>query len=200
MVFRCYALRGAQIQTKLWALPAVKLWKILMNKVIINIYLLIGLYVTLLFFRVWLSGYALLTFIYNYIVQLKRKSKGYHVWLQSDHPNIDLSLNIRIFMLHYAGVKETLYFFSIVKPTCCNFYSIYLELNFERYLFISRRRHTSGIWHIACVVCQLATPALMLKLQPWCSQHTYYACYTPIAVCVAPPEDEQVVLETCRGP
>jgi hypothetical protein len=28
---------------------------------------------------------------------------------------------------------------------------------------------------------------------------TLYARNTPNAVCVAPPEDEQVMLETCRG-
>jgi hypothetical protein len=29
---------------------------------------------------------------------------------------------------------------------------------------------------------------------------TLYARYIPSSVCVAPPEDEQVMLETCRGP
>jgi hypothetical protein len=37
-------------------------------------------------------------------------------------------------------------------------------------------------------------------LQSWCSQLTKHARNIPSAVCVAPPEDEQVMLETCRGP
>ena len=38
--------RGAQMQTrKLWALRAAKVWKIVISKVIINIYLLITLYI-----------------------------------------------------------------------------------------------------------------------------------------------------------
>jgi hypothetical protein len=37
-----------------------------------------------------------------------------------------------------------------------------------------------------------------VKLQPCYSQLTY-ARNIPNAVCVAPPEDEQVMLETCRG-
>jgi hypothetical protein len=32
------------------------------------------------------------------------------------------------------------------------------------------------------------------------SQVTLYARSIPNAVCVTPPEDEQVMLETCRGP
>jgi hypothetical protein len=37
-------------------------------------------------------------------------------------------------------------------------------------------------------------------LQPCHSQLTLYARNIPNAVCVAPPEEEQVMLETCRGP
>jgi hypothetical protein len=32
------------------------------------------------------------------------------------------------------------------------------------------------------------------------AQPTLYARNIPNAVCVAPPEDEKVMLETCRGP
>jgi hypothetical protein len=39
-----------------------------------------------------------------------------------------------------------------------------------------------------------------VPLQTWCSQLTYHARNIPTAVCVAPPEDEQVMLETFRGP
>jgi hypothetical protein len=36
--------------------------------------------------------------------------------------------------------------------------------------------------------------------EPCHSQLTFYACNIPNAACRAPPEDEQVMLETCRGP
>jgi hypothetical protein len=48
-------------------------------------------------------------------------------------------------------------------------------------------------WYTACALYQLAAPG-------WCSQLTLYAYNILSAVCVAPPEDEQVMLETCRGP
>jgi hypothetical protein len=34
----------------------------------------------------------------------------------------------------------------------------------------------------------------------WCSQLTQYARNIPSVGGVVPPEDEQVMLETCRGP
>jgi hypothetical protein len=37
-----------------------------------------------------------------------------------------------------------------------------------------------------------------VPLQSWCSQLTLHACNIQSAVCVAPPEDEQVMLETCK--
>jgi hypothetical protein len=39
-----------------------------------------------------------------------------------------------------------------------------------------------------------------VKLQSWHSQLTFYSRNIPSAVCAVPPEDEQVMLETCRGP
>jgi hypothetical protein len=38
-----------------------------------------------------------------------------------------------------------------------------------------------------------------MKLQSWHSQMTLYARNIPSAVCTTPPEDEQVMLKTCRG-
>ena len=71
MVFRCNALRGVQMQMKFWAVPAVKVWKkILINKVIINIYLLIRLYVTAIFLYLALRILHI-SFILNSIAQLK---------------------------------------------------------------------------------------------------------------------------------
>jgi hypothetical protein len=85
-------------------------------------------------------------------------------------------------------------YISIMKPTWCTCHSIYWEsrasTRFEHYLLILRRRCTNGTWYIACVHCNRVT-ALQLTL---------YARNIPNAVCVAPPEDEQVMLETRRGP
>jgi hypothetical protein len=54
---------------------------------------------------------------------------------------------------------------SIVKPTWCTFYSVYLELRasscFEHYLLSFRRRCTNDTWYIAWVLCQLAAPGLV---------------------------------------
>jgi hypothetical protein len=38
------------------------------------------------------------------------------------------------------------------------------------------------------------------SLHSWHSQLTLYARNIPSDVCSAPPEDEQIMLETCRGP
>jgi uncharacterized membrane protein len=35
---------------------------------------------------------------------------------------------------------------------------------FEHYLFIIRRRYTSDIWYIACVLCQLAAIRIGVEL------------------------------------
>jgi hypothetical protein len=47
------------------------------------------------------------------------------------------------------------------------------------------------------VYCVCAT--IVVKLQSWHSQLTLHARIIPTAVCEAPPEDEEVLLETCRG-
>jgi hypothetical protein len=64
-----------------------------------------------------------------------------------------------------------------MKPTWCTFHLIYWESRtstcFEHYLLILRKRYTNDTWYIACVLCQLTA---------------------------TPPEDEQVMLETCRDP
>jgi hypothetical protein len=60
---------------------------------------------------------------------------------------------------------------------------------FEHYLLILRRRRTNGSWYIAGVLCQLAAPGL-----------EFHARDIPSDLCAAPLENEQVMLETCRGP
>jgi hypothetical protein len=89
-----------------------------------------------------------------------------------------------------------------MTPTWCTYQSIYWESRastcFEHYLLILRRRCTNDIWYITCV-CQLAVARLQWNCNrataSWHNTHTIYQVF-----CVAPPEDEQVVLETCRGP
>jgi hypothetical protein len=46
--------------------------------------------------------------------------------------------------------------------------------------------------HITCTIA--------VSLQSWHTQLTLHPRNIPSAFCVAPPEDEQVMLETCRGP
>ena len=83
--------------------------KILINKVIINIYLLIRLYVTVIFsvFGSQDMTLNLSNYVEFYCSVKKRVRLAYHVPLQSHHPNVDLSLNIRIFILYLEGVKVT---------------------------------------------------------------------------------------------
>jgi hypothetical protein len=68
-------------------------------------------------------------------------------------------------------------------------YSVYCGLTastcFDHYLLIFRRCCINNSWYIASVSCHLAA--------------TLVASNIPIIVYAAPPEDEQVVLETCKG-
>jgi hypothetical protein len=77
---------------------------------------------------------------------------------------------------------------SVMKPTWCTFHSIFEDHRastyFEHYLLILRIRCTNGIWYIRNCHSQLIL----------------YIHNIPNAVCVVPPEDEQVMLETYRGP
>jgi hypothetical protein len=73
-------------------------------------------------------------------------------------------------------------------------YSIYYELTastcFEHYLLIFRRRCTNNNWYFVCMLCLLAATTIGMER---------HAHKIPIVVCAAPPENEQVVVETCRG-
>jgi hypothetical protein len=54
---------------------------------------------------------------------------------------------------------------------------------------------------VYCVrVMSVGSATIAVKLQSWHCQLTLYARNIPSAVCLAPPEDEQVLLETCRDP
>jgi hypothetical protein len=57
------------------------------------------------------------------------------------------------------------------------------------------KRHIVYCVHIFSVGCAMGA----VKLQPCHSQLTLYARNIPKAVCVAPPENEQLMLETCSG-
>jgi hypothetical protein len=61
------------------------------------------------------------------------------------------------------------------------------------------KRHFLHYVRIMSAGC--ATIAVKLpSWQSWHSQLTLYASNIPSAVCLAPPEDEQVMFETRRGP
>jgi hypothetical protein len=57
-------------------------------------------------------------------------------------------------------------------------------------------------WHLVhCVhIMSVDCGTVAVKLQPCHSQLTLYACNIPHADCAVPPEDEQVMLKTCRDP
>jgi hypothetical protein len=50
------------------------------------------------------------------------------------------------------------------------------------------------------VYCVRIMSVVARKLKSWHSQLTFYVRSIPNAVFGAPPEGEQVMLETCRGP
>jgi hypothetical protein len=58
--------------------------------------------------------------------------------------------------------------------------------------------HPQEVIHKLHLVCCLRI--MSVAGQPCHSQLTLYARSIPNAVCAATPEDEQVMLETCRGP
>jgi hypothetical protein len=57
------------------------------------------------------------------------------------------------------------------------------------------KRHLVYCVHIMSVGCG----TVVVSLQQCHSQLTQHARSIPNAVCVSPPEDEQVMLEICRG-
>jgi hypothetical protein len=61
---------------------------------------------------------------------------------------------------------------------------------------VLHKRHLVYYVRVMSVGCA----TIAVKLQSWHSQLTLYARNIPSAVCAGPPEDEQVTLETCRGP
>jgi hypothetical protein len=66
------------------------------------------------------------------------------------------------------------------------------------YMFQALLAHPQEALHIGHLVH--CVRIMSVSLQPCHSQLTLYARNIPNALCVAPPEDEQVMLETCRGP
>jgi hypothetical protein len=87
-------------------------------------------------------------------------------------------------------------------------YSIYYELAaspcLEQYLLIFRRRCTNNNWYFACMLCLLVATRIgvdqfQFHSNPGSSQQTQHTCKIPMFVCAVPPENEQVVLEICRG-
>jgi hypothetical protein len=53
---------------------------------------------------------------------------------------------------------------------------------------------------VYCVRMSVGCSTVAVKLQPCYSQLTLYARNIPYDISAAPPEDEQVMFKTCRGP
>jgi hypothetical protein len=123
-------------------------------------------------------------------------------------------LNIRAsrnFAENYIG--NWVVFECLFRWPCITLYQ-YSETNVMRFLFSLLRikglymfrellahpqealhkRHLVHCVHVMSVGCiRIGFP-----LQSWCSQLTKHARNITSVVCVAPPEDEQVMVETCR--
>jgi hypothetical protein len=61
---------------------------------------------------------------------------------------------------------------------------------------VLQQRHLVYCMRVMSVVCS----RFGILLQLWCSQLTYLKPKILGAVCAQPSEDEQVMLEICRGP
>jgi hypothetical protein len=93
---------------------------------------------------------------------------------------------------------------SIMKTMWCTFRSILLRIKglyMFRALFAHpqealRKRHLVYCVSIISVVCA----TIAISLHTWHRQLTLYARKKPSVDYAVPPEDEQVMLETCRGP
>jgi hypothetical protein len=72
----------------------------------------------------------------------------------------------------------------------------------QRNAFFIQFIENQGPLHASSITCSFSGGATQtaVKLQSWHSQLTLYARNIPSAVCAAPPENEQLMLETCRGP
>jgi hypothetical protein len=73
----------------------------------------------------------------------------------------------------------------------------YSETNVMHFLFGILR--SKGLYMIRAL---LTHPQEVLHKQHlvYCVRVVSVGCNTPSVVCEAPPEDEQVIFETCRGP
>jgi hypothetical protein len=74
-------------------------------------------------------------------------------------------------------------------------YSIYYELTaftFYRIYYLIIRRYRISNWYIWCVLYRLAVTTSTLVAASRNTAHKIYQFF-----CAAPPEDEQVALETC---
>jgi hypothetical protein len=72
------------------------------------------------------------------------------------------------------------------------------------YVFRALLAHPQEVLHkrllVYCVrIMSVGCGKVAVTLQPCHNQLILYAGNIPNAVCIAPPEDEQVMLETCRG-
>jgi hypothetical protein len=121
------------------------------------------------------------------------------LWSQAQLLYCCSEFSLREFMLRLVMFVSAV---SIMKPVWCSFHSIYWESRastcFEHYLLILRGRCTMALGILRAY--NVSWLCHTVKLQLWYSQLMLYACSIPSAICEAPSEDEQVLLETCRGP
>jgi hypothetical protein len=70
-------------------------------------------------------------------------------------------------------------------------------------MFRALLAHPQEVLHkqhlVYCVRMSVGCDTVAVSLHPCHSQLTLHARNIPDAVCLAPPEDEKVMLETCRG-
>jgi hypothetical protein len=87
-----------------------------------------------------------------------------------------------------------------VMHILCNLFRIN-GLYMFRALFAHPQKvlHKQHLVYWVRVISVGCTKIIIVKLQSWHNQLTLYARNIPSAVCAVPPEDEQVMLETCRG-
>jgi hypothetical protein len=73
----------------------------------------------------------------------------------------------------------------------------------DLYMFRALLAHLQYVLHkrhlVYCLRMSVGCGTVAVSLQSYHSQLTLYARNIPNAVCLAPPEDEQIMLKTCRG-
>jgi hypothetical protein len=127
-------------------------------------------------------------FIICYVQNLYRGNiNRSHVWLS------DILLTMHRSIYQYSKTNMMHFLFSLLRVK-----GLYM---FRALLAQLQELLHKWHWVSVCMLCQLAAPGLEWKSNPgaanWRNTHTHNI---PNAICVAPPEDEQLMFETCRVP